>query len=49
MDLVNIYGEQTLVNLVNHNGHEQPVKEAFEKYFSQVEIICRNLPSSPET
>lgn len=36
-DLVNTYGEQTLVNLVNHKGHEQPVKEAFEKYYSQLE------------
>lgn len=39
MDLVSIYGEQTLVNLVNHNGYEQPVKEAFEKYFSEVGMI----------
>ena len=46
-DLVKIYGEQTLVNLVNHKGYEQPVKEAYEKYFSQVEITCRNIPLSP--
>ena len=38
-DLVKIYGEQTLVNLVNHKGYEQPVKEAYEKYFSQVEML----------
>jgi hypothetical protein len=43
-DLVKIYGEQTLVNLVDHNGYEQPVKEAYEKYFSQVEMTCQNLP-----
>ena len=43
-DLVNIYGEQTLVNLVNHKGYEQPVKEAYEKYFNQVEMTCRNVP-----
>jgi len=45
-DLVGIYGEQTLVNLVNHKGYEQPLKEAFEKYFSQVEITFRNIPLS---
>lgn len=31
-----LYGRHTLINLVNHKGHEQPVKEAFEKYFEQV-------------
>lgn len=34
----NLYGRHTLVNLVNHKGHEQPVKEAFEKYFEQVGV-----------
>jgi len=49
-DLVKIYGEQTLVNLVKHKGYEQPLKEAFEKYLSQVEmtlkppIIRKTLP-----
>ena len=43
-DLVKIYGEQTLVNLVDHKGYEQPVKEAYEKYFNQVEMTCRNVP-----
>ncbi|WVQ95382.1 hypothetical protein IAU59_002479 [Kwoniella sp. CBS 9459] len=33
-DLINIYGHVFLVNLVNQKGHEQPVKEAFEKYMS---------------
>lgn len=31
-----IYGEQSLVNLVNQKGHEQPVKEAYERYISEV-------------
>ena len=39
-DLVKIYGEQTLVNLVDHKGYERPVKEAYEKSFSQVETRC---------
>ena len=33
---LHLYGGQTLVNLVNHKGHEKPVKEAFEKYIAQV-------------
>ena len=33
---LNLYGEQSLVNLINHKGHEQPVKEAFEKYMAEV-------------
>lgn len=43
MDLVKTYGEQTLVNLVDHKGYEQPVKEAYEKYFNQVSITCQNF------
>ncbi|KAI0080005.1 hypothetical protein K474DRAFT_1616227 [Panus rudis PR-1116 ss-1] len=35
-----LYGEQSLVNLVNHKGHEQPVKEAYERYVSEL-----NLPN----
>lgn len=31
-----IYGEQHLVNLVNHDGHEKPVKDAFENVFAEV-------------
>ena len=34
-----IYGDQNLVNLVNHKGHEKPVKEAFEKYIEKVRIF----------
>ncbi|KAI0932523.1 hypothetical protein AcV5_004276 [Taiwanofungus camphoratus] len=33
-----IYGEQSLVNLVNQKGHEQPVKEAYERYISEVNM-----------
>ncbi|EEB94094.1 hypothetical protein MPER_07155 [Moniliophthora perniciosa FA553] len=34
-----IYGLQTLVNLVNHKGHERPVKEAYERHVEQVSSI----------
>ncbi|KAK2462025.1 hypothetical protein APHAL10511_006488 [Amanita phalloides] len=37
---VSQYGDQLLVNLVNQKGHERPVKEAYERYFSQL-----NLPN----
>lgn len=30
------YGGQSLINLVNQKGHEQPVKEAYERAVSQV-------------
>jgi hypothetical protein len=33
---VSIYGDQALVNLVNQKGHENPVKEAYERYVAQV-------------
>lgn len=36
LEQVSMYGDQTLVNLVNQKGHEQPVKEAYERYVSQV-------------
>ncbi|KAH7929386.1 inositol phosphatidylinositol phosphatase [Leucogyrophana mollusca] len=35
---VALYGEQSLINLVNQKGHEQPVKEAYERAVAQVEI-----------
>lgn len=40
------YGEQSLVNLVNQKGYEKPVKEAFERYVSQVHgfLTCRCTP-----
>ncbi|KAJ7596640.1 SacI homology domain-containing protein [Mycena floridula] len=35
---VSIYGEQTLVNLVNQKGYEKPVKEAYERYISEINL-----------
>ncbi|KAJ7275405.1 inositol/phosphatidylinositol phosphatase [Mycena haematopus] len=35
---VSIYGDLALVNLVNRKGHEQPVKEAFERYVAQLNL-----------
>ncbi|KAF8971430.1 SacI homology domain-containing protein [Flammula alnicola] len=31
-----LYGEQSLVNLVNQKGYEKPVKEAFERQFAEL-------------
>lgn len=42
-ELVQIYGQQNLVSLVNQKGHEKPVKEAFEKYVQMVRISCIEL------
>ena len=39
---VSLYGEQTLVNLVNHKGYEQPVKAAYEKYVAEVSVVPRH-------
>ncbi|ODO05787.1 hypothetical protein I350_04848 [Cryptococcus amylolentus CBS 6273] len=33
-DMIGTYNHTYLVNLVNQKGHEQPVKEAFERYMS---------------
>ncbi|KAG7099546.1 hypothetical protein E1B28_001380 [Marasmius oreades] len=33
-----IYGHQTLVNLVNHKGHEKPIKEAYERHIEQLNL-----------
>ncbi len=33
---VSIYGETSIVSLVNHKGHEKPVKEAYEQRVNQV-------------
>lgn len=30
------YGGQSLINLVNHKGHEAPVKEAYEQKVAEV-------------
>ncbi|KZT06321.1 uncharacterized protein LAESUDRAFT_700727 [Laetiporus sulphureus 93-53] len=35
---MSIYGEQTLVNLVDHEGHEGPVKEAYERSISEAGV-----------
>jgi hypothetical protein len=37
-DQLSNYGPTSLVNLINHKGHEKPIKEAYEKYMSQVEV-----------
>ncbi|KAH8120657.1 SacI homology domain-containing protein [Phellopilus nigrolimitatus] len=37
-ELVRIYGEQDLVNLVNHKGHELPMKEAYAKYVAKLNL-----------
>ena len=34
--MINLYQRVTLVNLVNHKGHELPVKEAFERGMTQI-------------
>ena len=46
-DNLNLYGSQSLVNLVNHKGHEKPVKEAFEKYMTQVKCYHALHTGSP--
>ena len=33
------YGKTNLVNLVNHKGHEQPVKEAYEHQMAEVGLL----------
>ena len=33
---VSLYGQMSLVNLVNHKGHEKPVKDAFESRLAEV-------------
>ncbi|EPQ61008.1 hypothetical protein GLOTRDRAFT_53684 [Gloeophyllum trabeum ATCC 11539] len=35
-EMISHYGAQDLVNLVNHKGHEQPVKEQYERYVAQL-------------
>jgi hypothetical protein len=32
------YGSTTLVNLINHKGHEKPIKEAYERVVRQVDL-----------
>ncbi|KAF9056681.1 inositol/phosphatidylinositol phosphatase [Panaeolus papilionaceus] len=33
-----VYGNQSLVNLVNQKGHEKPVKEAYERYVAELDL-----------
>ncbi|TFK76793.1 hypothetical protein BDN72DRAFT_783263 [Pluteus cervinus] len=35
---VGIYGEQSLVNLVNQRGYEKPIKDAYERYVAEINI-----------
>ncbi|KAF7310606.1 SAC domain-containing protein [Mycena chlorophos] len=35
---ISTYGDQALVSLVNRKGHEQPVKEAYERYVEQLDL-----------
>jgi len=37
-ELVEIYGQQNLVSLVNQKGYEKPIKEAFEKYAQTMDL-----------
>ncbi|KAE9410696.1 hypothetical protein BT96DRAFT_1011447 [Gymnopus androsaceus JB14] len=38
LEQVSIYGPQTLVNLVNHKGHEKPVKDGYERLVAQLAL-----------
>ncbi|KAG5648227.1 hypothetical protein DXG03_006184 [Asterophora parasitica] len=40
LSLISVYGNQYLVNLINHKGYEQPVKEAYERHIAEL-----NLPN----
>ncbi|KAG6889374.1 hypothetical protein C0995_001439 [Termitomyces sp. Mi166 len=37
-ELVSIYGNQYLVNLVNHKGYEKPVKDAYERHVTELKL-----------
>lgn len=41
--MVTLYGEQRLVNLINHKGHEKPVKDAYERYVSEVRMASLQM------
>lgn len=36
---VSLYGDQSLVNLVDQQGYEKPVKEAYERYLAKVSVL----------
>ena len=44
-ELVEIYGQQNLVSLVNQKGYEKPIKEAYEKYMAMVSQVVHQLLS----
>jgi hypothetical protein len=35
---VSLYGDQSLVNLVDQQGYEKPVKEAYERYLAKADV-----------
>ncbi|KAH0590337.1 hypothetical protein H2248_000494 [Termitomyces sp. 'cryptogamus'] len=37
-ELISIYGNQYLVNLVNRKGYEKPVKDAYERYVTELNM-----------
>lgn len=43
---VQIYGDTSLVSLINHKGHEKPVKEAFEQGVIQVRAEHTSIPQT---
>lgn len=38
-DLASTYGQQVFVSLINHKGHEKPIKEAYERHMSEVSSL----------
>ena len=40
---VSLYGDQSLVNLVDQQGYEKPVKEAYERYLAKVSVLRRTV------
>jgi hypothetical protein len=42
---VSLYGDQSLVNLVDQQGYEKPVKEAYERNLAKVSVLSRTVLS----
>ena len=40
---VSLYGDQSLVNLVDQQGYEKPVKETYERYLAKVSVPQRTV------
>ncbi|KAJ3973453.1 SacI homology domain-containing protein [Lentinula raphanica] len=38
LEQVSTYGPQILVNLVNHKGHEKPIKDGYERWVTQLNL-----------